>query len=64
MFLYCTVVELPKFVLDVLSLGPKHPVRDKIKEVFLFADLDRLVLELREHKTVVEKSCEKESSAN
>ena len=22
-------VELPKFVLDVLLLGPKHPVRDK-----------------------------------
>ena len=49
------VVELPKFVLDVFPLGPKHPVRDKINEVLFFADLDRLVRELREHKTVVEK---------
>ena len=25
--------ELPKFVLDILSLGPRHPVRDKFNEV-------------------------------
>ena len=35
-------VELPKFVLDVLSLGPKHPVREKTIEVHLPADLDRI----------------------
>ena len=40
-------VELPKFVLDVLSLGPKHPVRDKFNEVHFLADVDRLVRELR-----------------
>ena len=49
------VVELPKFILDVLPLGPKHPVRDKINEVLFFGNLNRLVRELREHKTVVEK---------
>ena len=26
-------LELQKFVLDILSLGPKHPVRDKFNEV-------------------------------
>ena len=44
-------VELPKFVLDVLSLGPKHPVRDKFNEVHFLADVDRLVRELRENNT-------------
>ena len=43
-------VELPKFVLDVLSLGPKHPVRDKFNEVYFLAVVDRLVRELRENK--------------
>ena len=56
-------VELPKFVLDVLSLGPKHPVRDKFIEVHFLADVDRLVWELRENNTDGEKLCEIESSA-
>ena len=30
-------VELPKFVLDVLSLGPRLPIRDKFKEVRFLA---------------------------
>ena len=34
------VVELPKFVLDVLSLGPKHPVRDKFTKVQILADAE------------------------
>ena len=56
-------VELPKFVLDVLSLGPKHPVRDKFNEVHFLADVDRLFRELRENNTDGEKLCEIESSA-
>ena len=56
-------VELPKFVLDVLSLGPKHPVRDKFNEVHFLADVDRLVRELTENNTDGEKLCEIESSA-
>ena len=28
-------VEQPKFVLDVLSLGPKQPIRDITNEAFL-----------------------------
>ena len=56
-------VEQPKFVLDVLSLGPKHPVRDKFNEVHFLADVDRLVRELRENNTDGEKLGEIESSA-
>ena len=43
--------ELPKFVLDILSLEPKYPVRDKFNEVHFLADLDKLVRELRENNT-------------
>ena len=56
-------VELPKFVLHVLSLGSKHPVRDKFNEVQFLADVDKFVVELRENNTDGEKLCETESSA-
>ena len=55
--------ELPKFVLDILSLGPKHPVRDKFNEVNFLADVDKLLRELRENNTEGEKLCEIEASA-
>ena len=55
--------ELLKFVLDILSLGPKHPVRDKFNEVHFLADEDKLVIELCENNTEVEKLCEIEASA-
>ena len=55
--------ELPKFLLDILSLGPKHPVRDKFNEVHFFADVNKLVRELRENNTEGEKLCENEESA-
>ena len=55
--------ELPKFVFDILSLGPKHPVRDNINEVHFLADVDKLVRELRKNNTEVEKLCEIEASA-
>ena len=55
--------EFPKFVLDILSLGPKHPVRGKFNEVHFLADVDKLVRELRENNTEGEKLCEIEASA-
>ena len=33
-------VELPNWVQQVLSLGPKHPVRDKLDETHFLADID------------------------
>ena len=55
--------ELPNFVLHVLSLGPKHPVRDKLNELHFLAHVDRLRRELRENNTDGEKFCEIETSA-
>ena len=57
--------DLPNFVLDVLSLGPKHLLRDKFNEVQFLADVDMFVLEieLRETKTVGEKLGEIETSS-
>ena len=55
--------ELPKFVLDILSLGPKHPVRDKFNEVHFLADVDKLVRELRQNNTEREKLFEIGASA-
>ena len=55
--------ELPKFILDIVSLGPKHPVRDKFNEVHFLADVDKLVRELRENNTEGDKFCEIEASA-
>ena len=54
--------ELLKFVLDILSMGPKHPVRDKLNEVHFLADVDKLVCELREKNTDGEKLCENDAS--
>ena len=56
-------LELPKFVLDILSSAPKHPVSDKFNEVHFLADAGRLVPELRENKAEGEKLCENEVSA-
>ena len=56
-------VELPKFFLDTLSLGPERPVREKFDEVHFLADVDKLVRELRENRLEGENLCEIESSA-
>ena len=61
MIMYCG--EFPNFVLDMLSLGPKHPMSDKFNEVQLLADVDKFVSELRDNKTEGEMLCEFEVSA-
>ena len=55
-------VELPKFVLDILSLGPKHSIRDRSDEVNLLANEDRLVREFRDNNTDRERLREIELS--
>ena len=55
--------EIPKFVLEILSLGPKDTVRAKFIEVHYFAHVDKLVRELRENKTEGVKLYEIEESA-
>ena len=56
-------LELQKFVLDIISLGPKHPVRDNFNEVHFLADVDKLVRELRQNKIEDQKFFETEASA-
>ena len=51
------------FLIDILSLGPKHPVRHKFNEVHILADVDKLVRELRENNTEGRKLCEIVASA-
>ena len=50
-------LDFPKFMLDILPLGPKHPVRDKFNEVHFLADVNNILRELRESKTEGEKLC-------
>ena len=56
-------IELPKFVLEILSLGPKHPLRDKFNGVHFLADVDNFVSNLRENKTEGKKLCKIVASA-
>ena len=55
--------ELPKFVLDILSVGPKHSVRDKYNEVHFLADVDKFIHKIRENNSEGEKIVEIEASA-
>ena len=36
-------VKIPQYVLDLLSFGPKHPVKDKFNEVDFLADMDLII---------------------
>ena len=52
----------PKSVYDVLSLGPKSPVRQKFNEMHFVADVDKIKGKLRKNNTEVEKFCAIEAS--
>ena len=43
-------VELPSWVQQVLTLGPKHPVRDKFNETHFLADIDIFLSDLKNRK--------------
>ena len=55
-------VELPNWV-QVLALGPKHPVRDKFNETHFFADIDIFLSDLKNRKVPGEALCEIEAVA-
>ena len=40
-------VDVPQFVIDYLSFGPKHPVLDKFNEMHFLADADKLLYYLK-----------------
>ena len=51
-------VELPNWVQQVLALGPKHPVRDKVSETHFLADIDIFLSDLKNRKVPGEALCE------
>ena len=55
------VKALPLWVREVLSFGPKHPVRDKFNEIHFLADIDSFLSELK--LIPGEKLCEIEAAA-
>ena len=56
-------VELPEWVQQVLALGPKHPVRDKLNETPFLAHIDIFLLDLKNSKVSGEALCEIEAVA-
>ena len=56
-------VELPNWVQQVLALGPKHPVRDKLNETHFLADIDIFLSDLKNRKVTGEALCEIEAVA-
>ena len=56
-------IILPGFVKDLLAFGPKHPIRDKFKELHFLADIDSLKWTLRENNVQGKKLLEIEAAA-
>ena len=46
---------MQRFVRDLLAFGPKHPIRDKFKELHLSAAIENLIRNLRENNVTAEK---------
>ena len=57
-------VVLPLWVREVLSFGPKQPVRDKFIEIHFLADIDSFLSELKLNRLPGEKLCEIEAATN
>ena len=36
----------PTYVTELLSFGPKHPIKDKFRELHFLADMDKLLVEI------------------
>ena len=56
-------VELPNWVQQVLVLGPKHPVKNKINETHFLVDIDIFLSDLKNRKIPVEALWEIEAVA-
>ena len=48
--------ELPGWVHEVLSMGPKHQIRDKFNETHFLADIDNILSKLKNQKTSSEEN--------
>ena len=47
----------------MLSIGPKHPIRDKFNETHFLADIVIFLSQLKNQKTSAKTLCEKEAAA-
>ena len=56
-------IELPEWVYEMLSIGPKHPIRDKFNETHFLADIDIFLSQLKNQNTSGETLCEIEAAA-
>ena len=56
-------IKLPEWVYEVLSMGPKHPIRDKCNETRFSADIDIFLSQLKNQKTSGETLREIEAAA-
>ena len=56
-------IELPEWVYEVLSKGPKHPIRDKFSETHFLADIDIFLSQLKNQKISGETLYEIEAAA-
>ena len=56
-------IELPEWVYEVLSMGPKHPIREKFNETHFLADIDIFLSQLKNQKPSGETLCEIEAAA-
>ena len=53
----------PGWVHEMLSIGPKYPIRDKFNEMHFLADIDIFLSQLKNHKTPGEILCEIEAAS-
>ena len=56
-------IKLPERLHEVLSMCPKHPIRDKLNETHFLADIDVFLSQLKNQKTSGETLCEIEAAA-
>ena len=56
-------VIMPLWVWEILIIGPKHPVRGKLNEIHIIADIDSFLSELKLNRIPREKLCEIEAAA-
>ena len=57
------MIDLPHRIQQLLSLGPKHPVRDELKEADFLADIDIFFAYPKHRKVPGEALCEIEDAA-
>ena len=56
-------IELPGWVHEVLSMGPKYPIREKFNETQFLADIDIFLSQMKNQKLFGETLCKIQAAA-